>query len=142
MTCVSSEDSDQPGHPPSLISLHCPRRKMGQDLAIFRKHSEDSDQTGRMPRLSRVFAGRTSHFVGFDTLQLISVKIVRWFSYCFHNFMILTVATAKWNLLPNIPAMPPNTITPSVLGSITNELSIIYSCRSIAIMSVGYYVRQ
>ena len=27
--------------------------------------SEDSDQTGRMPRMSRVFAGRTCHFVGF-----------------------------------------------------------------------------
>ena len=23
MTCAPSEDSDQPGHPPSLISLHC-----------------------------------------------------------------------------------------------------------------------
>ena len=76
MTCVSSEDSDQPGHPPSLISLQCPHEeKKGQDLAIFRMHSEDSDQTGRMPRLSWVFAGRTGHFVGFDMLQLISVKI-------------------------------------------------------------------
>ena len=27
--------------------------------------SEDSDQTGRMPRLIGVFAGRTCHFVGF-----------------------------------------------------------------------------
>ena len=28
--------------------------------------TEDSDQTGRMPRLIWVFAGRTGHFVGFD----------------------------------------------------------------------------
>ena len=28
-------------------------------------HCEDSDQTGRMPRLIWVFAGRTDHFVGF-----------------------------------------------------------------------------
>ena len=35
MACAPSEDSDQPGH------------------------SKDSDQTGRMPRLIRVFAGRT-----------------------------------------------------------------------------------
>ena len=27
--------------------------------------SEDSDQTGRMPRLILVFAGRIGHFVGF-----------------------------------------------------------------------------
>ena len=32
--------------------------------------SEDSDQTGRMPRLIGVFAGRTCHIVGFDVTQL------------------------------------------------------------------------
>ena len=39
-------------------------------LSAWRKltqwaHSEDSDQTGEMPRLIWVFAGRTCHFVGF-----------------------------------------------------------------------------
>ena len=37
----------------------------------YRAHSEDSDQTGRMPRLIWVFAGRTCHFVCF---------VVRWLS--------------------------------------------------------------
>ena len=32
--------------------------------------SEDSDQTGQMPRLIRVFAGHTCYFVGFDMRQL------------------------------------------------------------------------
>ena len=32
-------------------------------------HSEDSDQTGWMPRLIWVFAGRTDHFVGFVMWQ-------------------------------------------------------------------------
>ena len=27
MACAPSEDSDQPGHPPSLISLPCPHEK-------------------------------------------------------------------------------------------------------------------
>ena len=36
--------------------------------------SEDSDQTGRMPRLIRVFAGRTRHFVGFVMRWLILSK--------------------------------------------------------------------
>ena len=27
MTCAPSEDSDQPGHPPSLISLRCPQEE-------------------------------------------------------------------------------------------------------------------
>ena len=35
--------------------------------------SEDSDQTGRMPRLIRVFAGRKVHFVGF---------VMRWLICC------------------------------------------------------------
>ena len=34
-------------------------------LATHWAHSEDSDQTGRMPKLIWVFAGRTYHFVGF-----------------------------------------------------------------------------
>ena len=34
-------------------------------LAILWAHSEDSDQTGRMPRLIWVFAGRTCQFVCF-----------------------------------------------------------------------------
>ena len=34
-------------------------------LATHWAHSEDSDQTGRMPRLIWVFAGRTCHFAGF-----------------------------------------------------------------------------
>ena len=33
--------------------------------------SEDSDQTGRMPRLILVFAGRTGNFVGFVMRRLI-----------------------------------------------------------------------
>ena len=32
--------------------------------------SEDSDQTGRMPRLIGVFAGRTCHIVGFVVTRL------------------------------------------------------------------------
>ena len=32
---------------------------------MLQADSADSDQTGRMPRLIKVFAGRTDHFVGF-----------------------------------------------------------------------------
>ena len=39
-------------------------RKLGS-LATLQALSEVSDQTGRMPRLIWVFAGRTCHFVGF-----------------------------------------------------------------------------
>ena len=64
VVCAPSEDSDQPGHPPCLIweSSLSARRKSGS-LATHFVHSEDSDQTGRMPRLNRVFAGRTVIFL-------------------------------------------------------------------------------
>ena len=48
-------------------------RKLGS-LATHWAHSEDSDQTGRMPRLIWVFAGRTYHFVGFVMRRLILKK--------------------------------------------------------------------
>ena len=64
MTCAPSEDSDQPGHPPSLL------------LRSRHANSEDSDQTGRMPRLIWVFDGRTDHFVGFVVRRLIYDVIV------------------------------------------------------------------
>ena len=46
---------------------------VAKETSFFRADSEDSDQTGRMPRLIWVFAGRliwvfagrTNHFVGF-----------------------------------------------------------------------------
>ena len=45
--------------------------RMLGSLATHWVHSEDSDQTGRMPRLIWVFAGHTFHFVGFVTMRLI-----------------------------------------------------------------------
>ena len=61
MACATSENSDLPGHPPSLIRVFAvpARRKLWSHLAIYWAHSEDSDQTRRMPRLIWVFAGRT-----------------------------------------------------------------------------------
>ena len=55
--CAPSEDTDQPGHPPSLIRVFAVRIKKAWVLSY--PLSEDSDQTGRMPRLIWGFAGRT-----------------------------------------------------------------------------------
>ena len=49
-------------------------RKLGS-LTTHWAHSEDSDQTGRMPRLIWVFVGRTCHFVGFVMRWLNSTLI-------------------------------------------------------------------
>ena len=43
---------------------------VAKDPSVLHADSEDSDQTGRMSRLIRVFAGRTCHFVGFVMKQL------------------------------------------------------------------------
>ena len=42
---------------------------VAKDLRFLHADSEDSNQTGWMPRLIRVFAGRICHFAGF---------VVRW----------------------------------------------------------------
>ena len=38
---------------------------VAKETSFLRADSEDSDQTGRMPGLIWVFAGRTNHLVGF-----------------------------------------------------------------------------
>ena len=45
---------------------------VAEDPMFHHADSEDSDQTGRMPRLIWVFAGRTCHFVGFVMRRLMS----------------------------------------------------------------------
>ena len=52
----------------SETSLYA-RRNLGS-LVTEWAQSEDSDQTGRMPMMFLVFAGRTGHFAGIVVLQL------------------------------------------------------------------------
>ena len=44
--------------------------RVAKDARFLHADGEDSDQTGRMPRLIRVFAGRTGHLVGFVVHRL------------------------------------------------------------------------
>ena len=46
--CAPSEDSDQPGHSPSLIRVFALRSMVAKDPSFLHADSEDSDQTGRM----------------------------------------------------------------------------------------------
>ena len=64
----------------------CAQRRLGsdwadaKDLMFLHGDSEDSDPTGRMPRLIGVFAGRTCHIVGFVvtrlTLQTVFILLI------------------------------------------------------------------
>ena len=51
MVCAHSKDSDQSGHPPSLIRVVASAQLVAKDPTFFHADSEDSNQTGRMPRL-------------------------------------------------------------------------------------------
>ena len=66
MTCAPSEDSDQPGHPPSLIRVIAVRMRKSWIL----EHTAKTDQTAQMRRLIRIFARRTFNFVSFIVLRL------------------------------------------------------------------------
>ena len=66
-----SETQGQPGHPPNVIRVLLWALWVAEDPMILHWDSEDSDQTGRMPRLIGVFAGRTGHFVGFVMRRLL-----------------------------------------------------------------------
>ena len=57
--CVPSEDSDQPGHLPSLIRVFVFRMKKAWVLSYPLSASKDSDHTGLIPRLIWVFPWRT-----------------------------------------------------------------------------------
>ena len=77
MICALSEDSDQPGHPPSLIRVFAVGMKKPWVFSYPMSASEDSDQTGRMSRL--IFqAGRTCHFVGSVMKRLTLCLVVTW----------------------------------------------------------------
>ena len=58
-------------HPHNLIRVFACAQWVAKDPSFHHSDSEDSDQTGRMPRLIWVFAGRTCHFVGFVMRRLI-----------------------------------------------------------------------
>ena len=66
MTCAANWDSNSLGwaSAQSDQSLLSTQRNI-EPLAILRAHSQDSDQTGQMPRPISIFAGYTGFFVGF-----------------------------------------------------------------------------
>ena len=57
--CAPSEDSDQPGHSPNLITVFAVRMKKAWVLSYPLSAQRRYDQTGRMLRLIWVFAGCT-----------------------------------------------------------------------------------
>ena len=57
---------------------------VAKDWSFLHADSEDSDQTGQMPRLIRVFAGCTCHFVGFVMRRLNYCDRILWHKQISH----------------------------------------------------------
>ena len=64
-----------------LESLLCVQW-VAKDPRLLHAETKDSDQTGRMPRLIWVFAGRKGYFVGFVMRQLNYAKLLNGLSPC------------------------------------------------------------
>ena len=102
MTCVPSEDSDQPGHQSSLSAWN----SFGS-LATHKVPSKDCAQTAWMPRLIWVFVGRTGNFVGFVLLWLqcifqviCDLTRVWWLRLGWHNILLwLLLVPVGWLLI-------------------------------------------
>ena len=108
-TCAPREDSDQPGHPPSLIRVFAVgfpgwsesslcAQWVAKDPGCF-VQTEKTDQTGQMPRLIWVFAGRTGHFVSFVMRWLV---LVMHSYYCIIEFIKLIGENRSDALSPNM----------------------------------------
>ena len=77
-------------------------RKLGS-LATHWAHSEDSDKTGRMPRLIWVFAGRTCHFVGFVMRRLICSTFIPFRCFVFSKTDITVMNPLFYRYILNNP---------------------------------------
>ena len=60
-------------HPVWSASSQC-AQWVAEDPVFLHADSEGADQTGRMPRLIWIFAGRTDHFVGFVMRWLVCLS--------------------------------------------------------------------
>ena len=74
------------------MGLH--KKKLGS-LATHWVHSEDSDQTGRMPRLIWVFTGRTCQYVGFVMRRLICFS-----EFTYQDLSCVMTKPTKWHVRP------------------------------------------
>ena len=60
MACAPSEDSDQPGHPPSLIRVFAVHMKKAWVLTYPPSAQSKTDQTGPIASLSPILVGRNT----------------------------------------------------------------------------------
>ena len=69
---------------------------VAEDPSFLHADSEDSDQTGRMPRMIWVFAGRTDHFLIFK------VTLALWMSNLTKNVCLHPFPWTEWWILAKL----------------------------------------
>ena len=98
---------------------------VAKDPSFLHADSEDSDQTGWMPRLIRVFAGRTCHFVGF---------VMRWL-ICFA--MKLTITKTNTDIIELSHAKINKMTCASAKTQISLGISPVWSVSSLCTLMVA-----
>ena len=75
---------------------------VAKDPSFLHADSEDSDQTGRMPGLMWVFAGRTCHFFGFVMRRLICLSESHcWCLYLSPHFLMIMCLSLRFPYIRN-----------------------------------------
>ena len=83
-----SKDSDQSGHPPNLIRVFACPQQVAKDPRFLHADSEDSDQTGQMPRLTDQ-TGQMPRLISFCWFCRVAAEIVTKFRYFyFYSFCV------------------------------------------------------
>ena len=112
-------------------------QSVAKDPSFLHADSEDSDQTGRMPRLIWVFAGRTCHFVGFVMRRLMckcfSASSFLVFKLCVSILGKFVLHVLQWCHWCNISKVKPNN-TEALEGHYL--LSLIYYYLSL----INYFI--
>ena len=112
---------------------------VAKDPSFLHADNEDSDQTGRMPRLIWVFAGRTCHFVGFVMRRLICFPFCDCYSFLASSVEILIHSEyiqrfpswSKWPAYCDIVEVD--------WGTVLRSLPSIMICFTSFFIRPGYY---
>ena len=116
MACVSSEESERPGHPPGLISLRCPHDiKLGPLLSIERRAKTlfrlpKADLRLRWAHVSFCrFCHTVAHFVFRETDKVgFDDNLARDNFPCLHKSMAVLTSTHNvflWRIGENYPLL-------------------------------------
>ena len=156
--CAPSEDSDQPGHPPSLIRVFTVSMKnpwvlsyplsaqwrLCSDWADAQAdHSEDSDQTGRMPMLISVFTRHTLILLVLSCrVSLCALDVCVWYyrkfpkysdtqKICCNHSKIWTTWLYRRVMSPNDADGMENSVDPDQTAPLESDLGLHCSARHI-----------